>query len=86
MYLHIQVTKRSPDWRKTAMCNQLFFKTNLFKEWIKKFVTLITNEKGKTAMNERENNDSEILWALFGVYKKFRTSFLYLLVNLFKQR
>ena len=28
------------------------------------------NNKGKTAMNEWENDDSDILWALYSVYKK----------------
>ena len=30
---------------------------------MKKFVALLTKEKGKTAMNEWENDDSDILWA-----------------------
>ena len=30
---------------------------------MKKFVTLLTKEKGKTAMNEWENDDSDILRA-----------------------
>ena len=52
-----------------------------------KFVAFLTKEKGKTAMNEWKNDDSEILWALYSVYKKIRTIlFPYLLVYLFKQR
>ena len=54
---------------------------------MKKFVALLTKEKGKTAMNEWENDESEILWSSYIVYKKIKTIlFLYLLVNLFKQR
>ena len=30
---------------------------------MKKFVALLTKEKRKTAMNEWENDDSDILWA-----------------------
>ena len=36
---------------------------------MKKFVALLAKEKGKTAMNEWENDDSDILWALYSVYK-----------------
>ena len=32
-------------------------------------VALLTQEKGKTAMNEWENDDSDILRALHSVYK-----------------
>ena len=54
---------------------------------MKKFVALLTKEKGKTAMNEWENDESDILWSSYIVYKKIKTIlFLYLLVNLFKQR
>ena len=54
---------------------------------MKKFVALLTKEKGKTAMNEWENDESDILWSSCIVYKKIKTIlFLYLLVNLFKQR
>ena len=34
---------------------------------MKKFVALLTKEKGKTAMNEWENDDSDILQALYSV-------------------
>ena len=37
---------------------------------MKKFVALPTKEKGRTAMNNWENNDSEILWALYSIYIK----------------
>ena len=54
---------------------------------MKKFVALLTKEKGKTAMNEWVNDESDILWSSYIVYKKIKTIlFLYLLVNLFKQR
>ena len=54
---------------------------------MKKFVALLTKEKGKTAMNEWENDDSDILRASYSVYKKIRINlFQYLIVNLFKQR
>ena len=81
VYLHIQGTKTALNWRKPAARKQHFFKTNLFKEWLKKFVALVTKEKGKMTVNKWENDDSDILWALYSVYKK-----RYLLVNLFKQR
>ena len=35
-----------------------------------KFVVLLTAEKLKVAMNEWENDDSDILQALYSVYKK----------------
>ena len=63
---------------------QAFF--HLFKEHMKKFVALLTKEKGKTAINERENNDSDIIRVLYSGYKKNRTIlFPYLPVNLFRQ-
>ena len=36
----------------------------------------ITN-KGKTAKNEWENDDSDFLWALYSVYKKWRQLFFH---------
>ena len=54
---------------------------------MKKFVALLTKEKGKVAMNEWENDGSDILRALYSVYEKITTILSpYLLVNLFKQR
>ena len=35
-----------------------------------KSVALLTKEKGKTAMNELENDDSDNLQALYSVYKE----------------
>ena len=44
-------------------------------------------DKGKTAKNEWENDDSDFLRALHSVYKNIRIIiFLYLLLSLFKQR
>ena len=37
---------------------------------MKKFAALLTKEKGKLAMNEWENDDSDILRALYSVYKQ----------------
>ena len=37
----MQVTKMTPNWRKPAKCKQFFFKSNLFKEWMKKSVALL---------------------------------------------
>ena len=37
---------------------------------MKKFVASLTKEKGKLATNEWENDDSDILQALYSVYKK----------------
>ena len=54
---------------------------------MQKFVALPIKEKGKTAMNQWENDDTDKLRALNNGYKKFRLIlFLYLLANLFKQR
>ena len=54
---------------------------------MKKFAALLTKEKGKTAMNEWENDDSGVNQALHSGYKKIRIIlFPYLLVNLFEQR
>ena len=54
---------------------------------MKKFVVLLTKEEGETATNEWENDDSDILRALYSVYKKVRAIiFPYLLFNLFRQR
>ena len=47
------------------MCEQLFFKTNLFTESMKKLVALLTKEKEKLAMNEWENDDSDKLHSNF---------------------
>ena len=62
------------------MHKQLFFP--LSKEQMKKFVALLTKKKGKTARNEWENDDSDILQALYSGHILFS----YSLVNLFKQR
>ena len=35
---------------------------------MKKFVALVTKEKGKTAINEWENNDSDKLRALYSIF------------------
>ena len=54
---------------------------------MKKFVALLTKEKEKLAMNEWENDGSDIIWALYSVYKEIRTIFSsYLLAILFKER
>ena len=60
--------------RKPAMSKQFFFQ-NLFQEWMKKFIALLTKEKGKMAINKWENDDSDILQALYSVYKKIRIIF-----------
>ena len=39
---------------------------------MKKFVALLTQEKVKTAMNDWENDDSDILQVIHSVYKKLR--------------
>ena len=66
---------------------QIFFKKNLFKKWMKKFIALLTKEKGKTAINEYANDDPGILRTFYSVHKKVRTIlFPWLLLNLFKQR
>ena len=40
---------------------------------MKKFVALLTEEKGKIAMKEWENDECDILQAVYSVYKKLRT-------------
>ena len=66
------------------MHKQLFHQ---FEEQMKKFVALLTEKKGKTAMNEWENDDSDKRQALYSGYKKIKAIYFpYLLVNLFKQR
>ena len=49
----------------------------MYKEWKRppKFVALLKKEKGKTAINEWENDDFDFPWALYNVYKKIRTIF-----------
>ena len=54
---------------------------------MKKFVALLTKLKGKTAINEYANENSDILRAFYSVYKKVRTIlFPCLLPNLFRER
>ena len=51
-----------------------------------KDICSITN-KGNIAKNEWESDDSDILWALYSLYKKIRTIlFQNLLITLFTQR
>ena len=38
---------------------------------MKKFIALLPKEKGKMVINELENDDSDILLALYSIYKKF---------------
>ena len=47
LYICYTRNKKTPAMRK-----QLFLKTNLFKEWMKKFTALPAKEKRKKAMNE----------------------------------
>ena len=44
---------------------------------MKKFVALLTKEKGKTAINEWENNDSDIIRVLYSGYKKIGQFFFH---------
>ena len=44
---------------------------------MKKFVALVTEEKGKMAMSEWENDDSDILRASYSVYKRLGKFFLH---------
>ena len=54
---------------------------------MKELVALLPKEKGKMAMNEWKNGESDIIWALYSVYIKVRAIlFPYFLVNLFKLR
>ena len=54
------------------MHQHLFYKTILFKEWMKKFVALLIKEKEKPAMNEWKNDDTDIFQDLCSVCKIFR--------------
>ena len=69
---NVQGTKRTPDWRRWKFFPK---QTCLKNEW--KIVALLTKEKGKPAMNEWENDDSDIPWAFCSVYKQIRTTFFY---------
>ena len=63
---------------------QFFYKTNLFEEWMKKFVPLLTKEKGLRM------NGKMMTLTFFKPYKVCLKNqgncFPYLLVNLFKER
>ena len=56
---------KAPGGRKPERCKQFFFKRNL----LNKEICYITDE-GKTVKNEWENDGSDVLWALYNVYKK----------------
>ena len=75
--MHIQGTKKDPIEENWQRVTGFFLKTNLLKEWMKKFVALLRKKekKEKTAINECENDDSDILLALYSVYKKQGNSF-----------
>ena len=47
------------------------------KEQMKKLVELLTKEKGKSGMNEWENDDSDKHRALYSGYKKISAIFFY---------
>ena len=83
-YICIKKMKRVSDWRKPATRKQLFFKTNLLQEWMKKFVSLLTKRKGKTAMDEWENDDWHSSNFIKCIQKIRAIPFPYLLVNLFQ--
>lgn len=52
---------------------------------MKKFIALLTQEKVKTAMNDWENDDSDILQVIHSVYKKLRQFFFYAYIVIFVQ-
>ena len=84
--MHIKGTKGHLT-EENQQCVSSFFRTNHFKERMQKFVALLTKEKGKMATNEWEIVGSDILRALYRVYKKIRTIlFSYSLIKLFRQR
>ena len=62
----MQGIKKGTQLKKTSNAWADFF--HLFKEQMKKFVALVTKEKGKTAINEWENNDSNKLRALYSIF------------------
>ena len=75
--MHIQGTKKDSIEENWQRVTGFFLKTNLLKEWMKKFVALLRKKekKEKTAINECENDDYDILLALYSVYKKQGNSF-----------
>ena len=75
--MHIQGTKKDSIEENWQRVTGFYLKTNLLKEWMKKFVALLRKKekKEKTAINECENDDSDILLALYSVYKKQGNSF-----------
>ena len=75
--MHIQGTKKDSIEENWQRVTGFFLKTNLLKEWMKKFVAFLRKKekKEKTAINECENDDSDILLALYSVYKKQGNSF-----------
>ena len=44
---------------------------------MKKFVTIPKKKKGKTAINKWESDDSDVLLALYSVYKKLGQFFFH---------
>ena len=74
---------RAPYWRKPVTCKHFFKKTNLFKEWMKKFVALPAKEK-RPKMNGKM---TLTFFQLYTLYKKLGQFFFHtLLSNMFKQR
>ena len=80
MHLHKLWIKMAPNWRKSAMCKHFFFKANLFKEEMKKFVVLLTKEK-----QLRMNGKMISLTFLYSAYKISTILFFYLLICLNKE-
>ena len=80
---YVMVAYRAPDWRKPAMHKHIyifFFKTNLFKEWIKKFVALLMKEK-RPGMNGKMM--TSIFFELYIVYMKKSGQFFSILYSLY---
>ena len=76
--------KRAPDCRKSARHRKFFSKQTRLRNEAE--ICCITN-KGKTAKNELENDNSDFLGASYSVYKKLGQFFFHTWpFNLIKQR
>ena len=47
-----------------------FFKNKAVKEWMKKFIAILTKKNERTPKNEWKSDDSVFPGALYSIYKK----------------
>ena len=67
--MHIQGKKEHPIEENHQFVGSFFPKTNLLKEWMEKFIALLTKGKEKAAMNEWKTDYSFTIGALHNVTK-----------------